>query len=54
MFKRLMQLNSLPPTRVRKKGTCKRGKAFHPDEDKVIYSAWLNVSKDSTIGLSSL
>jgi hypothetical protein len=43
-----------PTNQGKKKGTCKWGKAFHPDEDKVICSAWLNISKDSTIGLSSL
>jgi hypothetical protein len=43
-----------PTNQGKKKGTCKQGKAFHPDEDKVICFAWLNILKDSTIGLSSL
>lgn len=34
----------------KKKGSSKRGKAFHPEEDKVICSTWLNVSKDPIVG----
>jgi hypothetical protein len=35
-------------------GHSKRGKAFSRDEDLLLYSAWLNVSKDAMIGMVSI
>lgn len=33
-----------------KKGSSHRGKAFMPQEDRVIVSGWLNISTDATTG----
>jgi hypothetical protein len=35
-------------------GHSKRGKAFSRDEDLLLCSAWLNVSKDAMIGMVSM
>jgi hypothetical protein len=35
-------------------GHSKRGKAFNRDEDLLLCSAWLNVSKDDVIGMVSM
>jgi len=42
------------PTKDKGKGNCKRGKAFLPEEDIIICSAWLNIGKDPIIGTAIL
>jgi hypothetical protein len=43
--------SQLPPCKGKKKGSNKRGKAFHREEDLIIYIAWLDVSKHAIIGM---
>jgi hypothetical protein len=43
--------SQLPPCNGKKKGSSNRGKAFHREEDLIICSAWLDVSKHAVIGM---